>query len=371
MSCHPVSRLKIDSQLQEDAMLTSLLLAISLSLAGSPQAPTNEDPLKINDEMIRFLNENVDHSSDRFLELQSLVRKLFQENALHFTYVQETRTAIDTFEKRGGNCVSFTILFIALARQLGMDAKFREVSIVPTWSKIGNVVTMHGHANAAVFIGGEGYVVDLFPRVDRIQLGGRVVSDGRAIAHFYNNKGVDHLGAGRYATAIEWFQKALESDPTSTFAWANLGVAQAFAGRLNEAENSYRQAIQLDAGELTAMSNLASLYERMGRFREAKSYKAKVKKFNLRNPYYHFDLGLQAFSAGDYRESIVHYKAALKLKSVEHNFCLAMAKSYAQLGQWDKASEYLKLAAKNAPDQLAKSRYNEKLAVLASRLHGS
>lgn len=119
------------------------------------------------------------------------------------------------------------------------------------------------------------------------------------------------------------------------------------------------------------MSNLATLYERIGRNREAKGLQVKVQKFKQKNPYYHFDLGLQAYQSGQYREAIEHLKAALKLKPVEHNFHMAIAKAYIQLGEMDKAGNSLKLAAKYAPDELSKHRYNEKLSLLASLQHHS
>ncbi|HYK90889.1 MAG TPA: tetratricopeptide repeat protein [Acidobacteriota bacterium] len=348
-------------------MAMTLLLALCLGLTGRIQTATDEDPLKINEEMKLFLEQNLDRSADSLEQLRTLVRKVFQENALNFKYVPETRTAIDTFSKRGGNCVSFTFLFLTMARYVGLDARFREVDIVPTWSQVGNIVSMNGHANVAVYIGGQGYLVDLFPRVDRIDIQGRVVLDGRAVAHFFNNKGVDQLGLGHQQTAVMYFRKALESDPTTPFVWANLGVAQAMSGELKEAVESYHKALQLNPAEMVAMSNLANLYERMGRFSEARSYKTRVRKFNQKNPYYHFNLGLQAYQSGAYKASIEHFRTAVRLKSAEHNFYLAMAKSYAQLGEMDRVESCLKQAAKYAPDEVWKIRYTEKLQLLAAR----
>jgi len=348
-------------------MVATLLLSFCLGFAADQPVPQVDSPLAINDEIREFLATRMDHSADPLSQLQSLVRIVFQENALNFTYVPETRTAIETFHKRGGNCISYTFLLIAMARQLGMDARFREVDIIPTWSKVGNIVSVIGHANAAVFIAGEGYVVDLFPRVDRIQIGGRVVSDERAFAHFFSNYGISELGAGHTLAAIGYLKKALEWDPTAAFVWANIGVAQSMSGAKDEAEKSYLKALELDPGEVIAMSNLSTLYENTGRPDLAKRYAAKVARFKQRNPYYHFSLGLQAYASGEYREAVEHYKAALKLKSAEHNFYLALARSYIQLGQMDKASSSLKLAVKNAPDEIMRGRYSEKLALLAAQ----
>ncbi len=348
-------------------MVTTLLLTFCLGVAGDLPVVPPENPFEVSPEMKLFLDKNIDHSASSLEQLRALVRMVFQQNALNFTYVPETRSAADTFAKRGGNCVSFTFLFLGLARQLGLDARFREVDIIPTWSQVGNVISMAGHANAIVMIGGLGYMVDLFPRVDRIDIQGRVVSDGRALAHFFNNKGVDFLARGQAPMAMAYFNKALESDPTTAFVWANLGVAESIDGHLEEAVKSYQKALQLNPREMVAMSNLAAAYERMGRREDAEKYQTRVRKFNQKNPYYHFNLGLQSYRSGAYLDSIEHYKAAIKLKSTEHNFYLAMAKSYSQLGGTDKVAQYLKLAAKYAPDEAWKVRYSEKLRLLAAR----
>jgi transglutaminase-like putative cysteine protease len=113
-------------------VVTTLLLALSLSLVPSAQAQLDDNPLAINDAMKQFLAEDVPGDTDKLRQLQTLVRVVFLENALHFTYGPETRTAPETVEQRNGNCVSYTFLLIAMARHLGFDARLREVDIAPT-----------------------------------------------------------------------------------------------------------------------------------------------------------------------------------------------------------------------------------------------
>jgi len=352
-------------------MITTLILSFFLAAAGQFQVPPDDDPLRLNDEMKHFLDVNIAHSSDSLHQLQQLVQLVFQKNVLGFTYVQETRTAIETFEKRGGNCISFTFLLIAMARHLEMDARYQEIEIAPMWSRVGDFVSVNGHANVAVIIGGQKYVVDLFPQVNRIEIGGSIVSDNRAVAHFLNNRGVDRLSDDESQLAMAYFRKALEKDATADFAWVGMGVAQALNQELYEAEKSYKKALQLNRGNLIAMSDLAFLYRRMGRERDAERYQAKVRAFQLKNPYYHFDLGLQAYRSGSYREALEFFKNALKLKPSEHSFHLALARAYSQLGELEKAANSLKMAMKYAPDESSKLRYNEKLALLATRRHSS
>jgi Flp pilus assembly protein TadD len=351
-------------------MAATLLMALALCLGQAANGPatTDENPFLVSDEMAQFLSSKIDRRIDSLQKLEMLVRIIFQENELNFTYEPVTRTAGETFRLRGGNCVSFTFMIIAMARHLGLDAHFREVEILPTWSKVGSLVTINGHVNVAVSIEGKGYVVDLFPRVGRQEIGGCVVPDQRALAHFYNNLGVDQLAAGHPKDAIEWFDKGLAQDPSATRVWVNRGVAQIHLNQFQEGENSYRQALKVGPRDLVAVSNLAALYERTGRIREAKRYMEKARKLQLKNPYFHFNRGMDAYRAGHYKESIEHYRVAVRLKRVEHTFHMAMARSYAQLGAMDKVTDCLKLALKNAPDDAVRLRYNEKLAVIAAQM---
>lgn len=344
----------------------TLALAFWLSLTGETLVPVDEDPLRVSEEMKQFLETKIGRGYDSLDRLQTLVQVVFRDNELKFSYEPETRTAVDTFNKRSGNCVSFTFLFIAMARQVGLDARFREVEIAPMWAQVGDLVSLSGHVNVAIFIEGRGYSVDLFPQINRIELGGRVVSDERAFAHFYSNKGVEHLAAGNPQLAIAYLQKALRIDPTMACAWTNMGVALTRIGDFLEAESSHQKALQVEPGDLVAVSNLAALYERIGRNHEADRFREKARRLQDKNPYYHFNLGLRCYMSGQYREAVVQYRAALKLKPKEHYFHMALAKAYIRLGEMDKVAPCLKQALKNAPDESAKHRYNEKLDWLAS-----
>ena len=348
-------------------MSAILCLAAFLFFQGEAPASLNEDPLAINDEMIHFLDANINRGADSVNQLRELVRVVFENNTLGFSYEPVTRTAIETFTLRRGNCVSFTFLFLALARHLGLDARFREVEIAPLWSQLGGYINLSGHVNVAVVIGTQWYTVDLFPQVNRIELRGLVVSDKRAEAHYFNNRGVDLLASGDSAVAIQYFRKALAIDPALAIAWCNLGVALTHAENFALAEDSYREALRLNPENMPAMSNIASLYTRTGREQEARRWESKARKFRDKNPYYHYSLGLQAFESGDYQAAINHFKDALRRKKNEHNFYQALGKTYLQLGDANRARACLRSALKYAPDATSRLLYSDKLTWLAAQ----
>lgn len=65
--------------------------------------------------------------------------------------------------------------------------------------------------------------------------------------------------AGRPDEAAAVYRGALEREPESARAWANLGNAEAADGRLGEAETAYRRALALDPDHRDALNNLAWL----------------------------------------------------------------------------------------------------------------
>jgi tetratricopeptide (TPR) repeat protein len=348
-------------------MVATLLLLLFIGPNGTGPADAQENPFAIHEGIKQFLDKNINRGAEPLQELQNLVDLVFEKNALHFGYQPVTRTASETFDNHGGNCVSFAFLLIGMSRYLGLDARFRETDMDPLWSLSGAIPRLDGHVDVAVRIGAQEYIVDLLPTVNAIRIGGRTVSDQRAIAHFWNNRGAERLGVNDYEEAMACFRKALESDPKASFVWANIGATQSILGNEEEAVRSYKQALRISKNDLVAMSNLSALYERNGRIEDARQYQAKIRTFEEKNPYYHFALGLQDYQSGHYAESVNQLRIASKLHPTDPNFYLAMARGYARLGDLKRAGQTIELALKHAPDEASKARYNRKLEWLAEQ----
>jgi tetratricopeptide (TPR) repeat protein len=338
-----------------------VLLLLNTGLSGFGPPETN--PLAITDEMKSYLDTRFSPWIGRKQELEMLVASLFQTDGLDFSYQSVTRTAASTFSEGGGNCLSFANMIVAMARHLGFRANFQEVLLAPVWSRRGHVITLSRHVNVAVLLGGASYVVDLLPELQQVQLGTRIISDDRARAHFYNNKGTEYMAEFRFEEAKSCFEKAVELDPGASFSWINLGVVLAHVKDFHEAERCYRLAIKRgnDTDQAVAMHNLAKLYEESGRKHEAARYAEKVKRFREQNPYFHFSLGQEALKSGEIRVSITHFNAALERKSKEPIFHYALAEAYLELAQTSTAINHLRIAAELAEGTEREDFYSEKL----------
>jgi len=346
--------------------MTMLMLIALLGFEG-PDAVPEIDILALDQTMIDYLDEHLGHISDPYGRLRGLVRLIFDEEFLHLTYDNsQTKTAIQTFHSRNGNCLSFTTMFVAMARHLRLKVAFQEVYNIPSWEKRDNVVMLNRHINALATIGGASYVIDFNPYRDRVELRTRVVSDSRAKAQYYNNLGAELFKQRKGDLAIAYFLKAIEVYPSLSFAWSNLGAAYTMRERFMEAEDAYLTAIRLDGRAYTAMSNLAKLYARIGEENKAKRYERKVDIYRRKNPYFHLALGDEAYELGAFEEAVHHYKNALRRKADDHEIHFALARAYTRSGDLAKAEHHMGKARDLAQDALHRERYSKKLELMLS-----
>ncbi|CAM2065962.1 Tetratricopeptide repeat protein [Sulfidibacter corallicola] len=325
------------------------------------------DILEVSPDMAQFLDVHVVPVRNPVLRLQRLVQVVFNESFLSLSYENtETKTSVETFRDRSGNCLSFTNMFVAMARYCGFTAHFQEVENVPTWDRHGNVVVLNRHMNALIFIVGKKITVDFNPYNRPEDRRTMVVSDARALAQYYNNIGAELFGDGQRELALAHFQRALQIEDRISFTWSNLGVAYQYVDDAEMAERCYLKALKVSRAELTAMNNLERLYRRQGRLEEANKYHRRVVRFRKRNPFYHYELGRAALERANYDKAVGHFRAAIRRKPKTHEFHWMLAAAYHGMGDADKAAKALVRAREYAPNVFDKDRYSQKLELMAS-----
>lgn len=303
-------------------------------IAQQADAFPERDILAINDDIIDYLNTHVtDRSNDRVI-VERLRELLFEQNYLDIQYEDEhTRTAIETFESRKGNCLSVVSLYITMARYLDVDARFQTVRVRPRWDRRGEVLVLSQHINAFGSLGQrEQYIVDFTPEIVVQQLTSATTSDTQARALYFNNLGVEELIVGNLEQAIVYLRNSLWIDKELSIAWSNLGATFNRSGDANLAEYAYKKAFSIDDSNATSISNLVKLYTEKGDFERAERYAKAIEKFNNRNPYFHFAQGQIAFAEGDFEVAKEHFKQAITRKDVEPEFYLALANTYKEIG---------------------------------------
>ena len=347
------------------------LLAVPASAARSAGVSDGADVdiLALNREMADFLVRHVSTRQTSEAQVFALMDAIFgkKKKGLGISYDSTaTRTAIETFKARSGNCLSFTVLFVAMARHLGLNAYFEEVDQVISWDRRGEVIVRNLHMVVEVEIENGHQMVDFLPEAEKRYHIVRRISDTRALAHYHNNLGVDALASGDARRALRSFHHALGADPTFGYAWTNLGVAQRRVGDVEAAERSHQKALELDHNEPAALANLASLYLAQGFADKAAPLQRKVDAHLERNPFHHYRQGTVSLRGGDLAGAIRSFREAARRMPEEAEFHAALGGALTRTGETERARKSLERALDLSDDAQEKARLEEELAALGA-----
>jgi Flp pilus assembly protein TadD len=313
--------------------------ALSLRAPVAPiVAPTHEEAFALDAEMQAFVTP-LAVFRDPHERMILLIEAMEARGMFSLEYAEVTRTASDTFHDRQGNCLSFTMLFVALARAAGLRASFQSVEVPPSWAYDGSVVIAN-HVNSAVRTGGGvEQIVDFNIRPYEGRKHIRRVADTYALGLFYTNLGAEALLRDEHAAALVYFREAAAADPRVAGLWVNLGVLYARNGKYEHAEAAYLRAIEIDGNEPSALANLALVYEALGEAELAAEYNERVQNYRERNPYYHFALAMRAFEQQQFEAALAAVRKAVRIKPDEHEFYRLRGEIQAALGDSRDASK--------------------------------
>ncbi len=207
--------------------------------------------------------------ADRLRRLQDA---LFDEKRFAFAYeVKTTLTAAEAYYRREGNCLSFTNLFVALGRSLGIRVQTGLVTRLRGSEREDDLIVVNTHV-VALFTQAGGTIYFDFDRTRRRQpTAVRPLDDLWVTALYLNNRGADELRLRHPEAAARLFADAVKLAPDFSAAWGNLGVARRRLGDIAGAFTAYSEALRGDPNNPTVLSNLALLYTSLGRTFEAEA----------------------------------------------------------------------------------------------------
>ena len=334
-----------------------------------------DEVLALNDQMRDYVAAKVGGDPQARSRLRKLIRGMIDDDFLTLDYDPNlTYTAIETFQNRQGNCLSFSILFAALAREANLDLTFQMVDIPPSFRADGEMILLNNHINVRVkgvrkdinFAGD--YVVDFNTAEYNGNYDTREVDDDYAIALYYSNLAVESMQAGKWESAFRYLKKGIETNPEIAGLWVNLGVLYSRNVHHNMAAQAYQQALSIQPSNKSALVNLASALHHLGRVEEALQYSRKVEYYRSRHPYYHYYLAQTAYRENRLEDAMAHLEDATKLKSDEHQFYFLRGLIHQQKKEYDLAARNYRKARDTAEKAQLISGYNRKLEALESDL---
>jgi Flp pilus assembly protein TadD len=289
-------------------------------------------PFEVNDQMRTWVRERVKTGGEPTQRLEQLLQALLHRDGVELSYQRGyTATATEVWETHKANCLSFTHLYVGLAREIGLPVYYLRVSDLQSFEKDGDLVVASEHVTAAHGPPTHRHVLDFSDRPVKDYRQTEPISDLRAVALHYSNLGAHRIRDDRTDEAIELLETAIRLDPELADGWINLGVAMRRVGDLATAEAYFRRALELDPSATSGYTNLASVLQRQGRDAEAARVLALTDRFRSRNPFSYLALGDLALREGRLDEAERYFRRAQRLDPES-------AETLAALGQWALAA---------------------------------
>ncbi len=334
-----------------------------------------DEIMALNDDLRGYVASKVEGDPTARSRLRKLIGGMIDDGLLTLDYdANRTNTAIETFESHQGNCLSFSILFAALAREARLDVTFQMVDIPPSFRADGEMILLNNHINVLVkgvrsdvnFM--QSYVVDFNTAEYNGNYDTKKVADNYAVALYYSNVAVEAMQAGNSREAFRFLKKGIDTDPEIAGLWVNLGVLYSRHKQYNMAERAYREALSIRPSNKSALVNLASVLHRLGREEESEYYSEKVAYYRDRNPYYHYFQARTAYQKGELEDALDYLAKAIRRKRDEHQFYFLRGLVHYKMKEYDLAAKDYKEARDTAEKAQLISGYNRKLQALESSL---
>ncbi len=305
-------------------------------------------PFEISDEIQQVAQDITRNIHDDRAKARAIINKIIDLTGLSISYDWlSNKTAREVFREGRGNCLAYSNLFVGMAREVGIEAVYVDVTMIERISREAEVIVNNGHITAGYKQGGQVRIVDFTRTPEREYIGFKVIDDLEAIANYYNNQGFlygyfvedDDLDFDPVEKELEMYELALEILPTFHRARNNLGVALKRRGRIEEAIEQYKMAIENDPDFADAHSNLGAAYYALGRNEDAVREFQLATKHAGSNAYFFHHLGIVRYQLKQYDEAIKQFKKALSKEPSLAEARFFLAESYLKQGDTQKAIE--------------------------------
>jgi len=307
-------------------------------------------PFEASPEMVAWAERVVDDArgSGERQQLARLQQAMFEGDAFDFAYDDaRTLTARGAFSARRGNCLSFTALFVAMSRSVGIQTFLIEARRDPEVGRENGLVIINRHVVAAYRSGGQVSVYDFYLSSASPFVSGLVVDDVRASAMFHANMGSAALRGGDLEEALRNLEITTALTPDWSVGWVNLGVTLAHKGNVDGAFAAYRRALEIDMGNSSALNNMSYLYSSLGRGAEARvALRAAAQE--TESPFTLVAMADSEMQLGNDSEAVGYLKEARRRYPREPEVYMGKARLAQRMEKPRRAERYLRKAERLA-----------------------
>lgn len=223
---------------------------------------------------------------------------------------------------------------------------------VSSGSSGGPVVNLEGNVVGVatlVIVGGQnlnfaipGYkIVELISKTKNLIQGSQ-----NDLLEMYLRHGTVYANMGNYATAISYYDKAIEINPNSYDAWIMKGRIKYYMMSYVTSAICYSKAIKIKPDSAEAYNNRGMAYFARRDYQKAKDDFKKATELDSKLAEPHNNLGLIYASENDYDKALFYYNKALELNPKNGPSYFNIAKIYEIIGQIDNAIKFYEKSIK-------------------------
>ncbi|MEW5765467.1 MAG: tetratricopeptide repeat protein [Acidobacteriota bacterium] len=317
------------------------------------------NPFELNDAIRLEVEKEVGFGGTPVDRLRRTIRFLNDRGYLNFRYEDNlSLTAVQAFEQKKGDCLSYTNLFMGISRHLKIPAYFVHVSEARNYYEREGIffVSTHmavGYGGGAIGLGSSPYtvIVDFTEESSDWRLWlYESIDDATAVALFYNNIAVDRMLGGDIAGAESIVRFLVSKRPGMKELQNNLGVILMRQGRFEEALALLQAAIEKFPTYQPLYTNAVQAARGARRPEVAQSILEMGRKIAQEDPFFLFNEGVNAFHEGDYVLAESRFKAAIKRQSNNPFLFAWLSRVLLASGKEEEGVEAFRKAQEMAPN---------------------
>lgn len=257
-----------------------------------------------------------------FRAVRKLAMWLIDEDGKGMNYdVEANLIPQQAYLENRGNCLSFTLLLMQLAGEIGIELKVNEVDLPNFWSENEEQdLVFYRHVNAVYRDHRQTQIFDLAMEDYDEGYPQRIIGKRQASALLFSNIGIQKLQQKEVDQALHYLKLAVSMSPKNSDLWINLAAALKRTEHPERAEQAYLRAVSLNDRDSIAASNLERLYRSKGRMNEAKQYKKLAQRARRKNPYIHFRKAQTALKNNDFSTARKSIRRAINLHDEDPQF---------------------------------------------------
>src|SRR3546814_6824292 len=246
------------------------------------------------------------------------VRRLFEfmvaEDGLALHYLEQPTYGIaESYARREVNCLSFTMMFIALARAAGVDAYAQMSGDTLAMRLVDDTLMRAKHVKAGIDANRQQYTVDVGWRSVVAERRPRRISDAQLAALLHNNNAVENLQRGDMTGAATEIAAALSLAPDSAMIWSNAGVTELRSGRHDASERAYPHTLDLEGTNIGPLGNLVALYRATGATRLVDRDDDRLRRAQASDPFSPFLMAPAFVEQGASNVATTNYRLDTRL----------------------------------------------------------